>query len=161
MGSKNWSSQLNSLRAGLANPVYLQRYPLLAQLKPAVASPLLGANGCSEQRSCPPAPYNNQISHNAAVNSSWVDGMKAFGGHQLLAGAAVALPLETEFPSNRFALIKNGNKNGSASEVGLGSCWQLHVNSPLRAWLVDVPDTAKIGTPSWQRTLNCDAVANM
>ena len=71
MGEKNWSSQVKSIQAALANPLYMTRYPQLAQLHPIPVSPLLGDGGCSERRSCPPAPYNNVIRHNAAVNSSW------------------------------------------------------------------------------------------
>ena len=162
MGEKNWTSQLTSLKAGLANPIYTKRYPGLAQLSSTVASPLLGAGGCSEKRSCPPAPYNNAIRNNAAVNCTWNSGMKAFGGHQLVAGGAVALPLETEFPASRFTMQSNGNINGSAADVGFtmadpmaSHCWKLRNDSDLRAWLETPTAMANVGTPGWQRRWPC------
>ena len=162
MGAKNWSRQLVSLKTGLSNPVYLKRYPQLAALSPEIASPLLGAGGCSEKRSCPPAPYNNAISHNAAVNSSWSSGMKTYGGLQVIAGGAVSLPLEKEFPASRFAMQSNGNLNGSAARLGFAMadpvatrCWKLRSDSPLRAWLAAPASTAKVGTPGWQHRWPC------
>ena len=90
--------------------------------------------------------------------------MKAFGEHQLLAGGAVALPLEKEFPASRFAgLESNGNINGTAAAVGFAvtdpvasRCWKLRNSSALHTLLGGgAYKLGTIGTPGWRRRWPC------
>eukprot|EP01047_Picozoa_sp_COSAG01_P011800 COSAG01_NODE_520_length_16006_cov_6.454077_8_plen_881_part_00 len=158
----NFTKQVASLRAALANPLYRAKYPRLAILDPVIAFPLLG--NCSEKPSCPPAPWGNIVHHNAAVNASWRSQAKAphvSYGRQMFGHGAVALPIEAEFPASRFSLEHNVNLNGSAASLGFVSqdpaasrCWQLKPDSPLLT-ILGSPITATVGTDEWRRQWPC------
>eukprot|EP01051_Picozoa_sp_SAG22_P008681 SAG22_NODE_678_length_7959_cov_8.441985_5_plen_753_part_00 len=161
---KNYTHQVGVLKSVLADatsgPVYKSAYPELRVMDKYPTFPLLG--GCSKRPTCPVAPWNNTITHNAAANMAPYVCTSPFSCNRQLAAGHVLLPSETEFASSHFKLGHNEKYTGSYSSLGFANadpisthCYRLKSGSKLLESLVVPIDVSRVGPPSWWAAWPC------